>query len=97
MPKSTVSTSPIAGETISSTGYESWSKESLSELGCAISSSISNIYGMGEWGADTEILSQETCEYSKILKSINEVETLSNFYKVKWKQKLYSVIRFMYS
>ena len=38
---------------------------------------------MGEWGADTEILSQETGEYSKILKSINEVETLSNFYKVK--------------
>ena len=41
-------------------------------MGCAISSSISNISVIGEWGADIEILSQETSEYLKILKSINE-------------------------
>ena len=72
MPKSTISVSPIAGETLLSIGSESEADdESSSESCCAISPSISNIYDVGEEGAD-KIISRDTGKYSKVLKSIDE-------------------------
>ena len=53
-------------------GSESWLKEPPFESCYVISSSISNICDVGEWGVDKETSSQEIDEYSNILKLINE-------------------------
>ena len=63
MPKSTISVSPMVGETLLSMGSESQVEdESSSESCCTISSSISNICDVGEEGAD-KVISQETKSY----------------------------------